>query len=136
MCILPIIFLHLWVYLKPGLYEYESKAFTWVILIFLVSISLGFVFGYVKIIPLAWQFFVGFELKIEAMPYSIMLEARIKDYMDLLFSFTCLVVLAFQIPCLVGIALLTSIVEVDTLIKKKTLYILFRMGYFGLHNTS
>ena len=120
----PLFFVHLWVYLQPGLYEYESKTFTWVILIFLVSISLGFVFGYMKIIPLAWQFFIGFELNIETMPYSIMLEARIKDYMDLLFSFTCLVVLAFQIPCLVGIALLTSIVEVDTLIQKRR-YIFF-----------
>lgn len=120
----PLFFFNLWAYLKPGLFQYEAKIFTWIISLFILSVSLGFLFGYSKIIPLAWQFFVDFELNADSIPYSILLEARIKDYIDLIFKFTCLIVLAFQIPCLVGIALLTSIVKIDTLIKRRR-YIFF-----------
>ena len=68
-----MVLINLWIYIKPGLFEYEAKAFTWVILILLISISIGFLLGYSKIIPLAWQFFIGFELNIDNLPYSILL---------------------------------------------------------------
>jgi sec-independent protein translocase protein TatC len=120
----PLVLINLWIYIKPGLFEYEAKAFTWVILILLISISIGFLLGYSKIIPLAWQFFIGFELNIDNLPYSILLEARIKDYIDLLFSFTCLIVLTFQIPCVIGVSLMISLIQIETLIKKRR-YIFF-----------
>ena len=83
-------------YLKPGLFQYEAKILTWIIRLFMLSISVGFIIGYSKIIPLAWQFFIDFELNTDSIPYSILLEARIKDYIDLIFKFTCLIVSPFK----------------------------------------
>lgn len=115
----PLMLIHLWLYLKPSLFEYEAKALTNILMLFLVSIILGFIVGYSKIIPSAWQFFINFELDIDTMPYSILLEARIKEYFDLLFRFTCIIVLAFQIPCFVGVALITSFIKIETIIDKR-----------------
>ena len=120
----PLFFFNIWIYFKPGLFEYEARIFAWIICLFMLSVSVGFILGYSKIIPLAWQFFIGFELNTESIPYSLLLEAKIKDYIDLLFRFTCLIMLTCQIPCIVGILLLTSIVKIDTLIKKRR-YIFF-----------
>ena len=53
-----------------------------------------------------------------------MLEAKIKEYIDLLFRFTCMIVLAFQIPCFVGAALITSLIKIETVITKRR-YIFF-----------
>jgi sec-independent protein translocase protein TatC len=89
------------------------------LILFLLSIILGFIIGYSKIIPTAWQFFINFELNLETLPYSILLEAKIKEYIDLLFRFTCMIVLAFQIPCFVGVALITSFVKIESIITKR-----------------
>jgi sec-independent protein translocase protein TatC len=115
----PLILIHLWLYLKPSLFEYEAKALTQILILFLLSIILGFIIGYSKIIPTAWQFFINFELNLETLPYSILLEAKIKEYIDLLFRFTCMIVLAFQIPCFVGVALITSFVKIESIITKR-----------------
>ena len=44
----PLFFLNLWMYLKPGLFQYEAKILTWIFTLFTLSITIGFTLGYLK----------------------------------------------------------------------------------------
>ena len=62
----PLFFVHLWLYLKPSLFEYEAKALNKYFHIIFRYHYIWFYFGYSKIY-LVWQFFINFELNLETL---------------------------------------------------------------------
>jgi sec-independent protein translocase protein TatC len=94
----PIIAAQIWMFVAPGLYQHERKAF----LPFLVATPVFFFAGaavaYYIVFPLAWKFFLSFEMPGTTESLPIELEARVSEYLSLsmtvIFSFG----MAFELP--------------------------------------
>jgi len=96
----PVIALQMWRFVAPGLYKSEQKAF----LPFLVASPLLFVLGgafaYYAAIPLALDFFLGFETEAppESSGLSIAYLGSAKEYFGLAMKFILAFGIAFQLP--------------------------------------
>jgi sec-independent protein translocase protein TatC len=58
----PIISMQLWKFIAPGLYKNERKAFLPFLIATPVLFTLGAAMVYYIVTPMAWNFFVGFEM--------------------------------------------------------------------------
>jgi len=109
----PIIASQIWMFVAPGLYRHERKAF----LPFLVATPVLFILGaalaYYGVIPLALKFFAHFETA------EIRQENRVSEYlsffMTLIFGFG----LAFQMPVLLTLMGKVGLISSDTLRSKR-----------------
>lgn len=96
----PIIASQIWMFVAPGLYRSEQRAF----LPFLVATPVLFIMGaalvYYGLMPVAIHFFLGFETPGGAGSLPIQLEAKVADYLDLIMSLIFAFGLSFQLPVL------------------------------------
>jgi len=94
----PFIAAQLWMFIAPGLYRNEKKAF----LPFLAATPVLFLTGaamvYYLIFPLAWQFFLSFETSGMEGQLPIELEARVGEYLSLVMKLIFAFGIAFQLP--------------------------------------
>jgi sec-independent protein translocase protein TatC len=94
----PFVAIQLWMFIAPGLYKTEKKAF----LPFLVATPILFFMGgamvYYFIFPLAWRFFVSFETPASPGVLPIELEARVGEYLSLVMKLIFAFGLSFQLP--------------------------------------
>lgn len=100
----PYIAAQLWMFIAPGLYRNEKKAF----LPFLAATPILFFIGgamvYYVIMPLAWRFFLSFETPPGEGALPIELEARVAEYLGLVMKLIFAFGIAFQLP--VGLTLM------------------------------
>lgn len=96
----PVIAAQLWMFVAPGLYKNEKRAF----LPFLVATPVLFVAGaafvYYLVIPMAWTFFIGFESAGGGGNLPIQLEARVGEYLSLVMTLIFAFGICFQLPVL------------------------------------
>ncbi len=94
----PIVSNQLWAFIAPGLYKEEKQAF----LPFIIATPLLFVLGaalaYYVVMPLAFNFFLGFQeetggLQMEALPAA-------GDYLSLVMQFILAFGICFELPIL------------------------------------
>jgi sec-independent protein translocase protein TatC len=94
----PVVASQLWLFIAPGLYKTEKKAF----LPFLVATPILFFMGgamvYYLIFPLAWRFFLSFETPAVPGSLPIELEARVSEYLSLVMKLIFAFGLCFQLP--------------------------------------
>ena len=94
----PVIATQVWMFVAPGLYRDEKRAF----LPFLVATPILFVMGgalvYYLIFPLAWQFFLSFETLGTDGGLPIQLEAKVDQYLSLVMRLIFAFGIAFQLP--------------------------------------
>jgi sec-independent protein translocase protein TatC len=94
----PIIAAQVWMFVAPGLYKNERKAF----LPFLVATPLFFLAGasvaYYVVFPMAWKFFLSFEMPGTTETLPIQLEARVSEYLSLSMTVIFAFGLAFELP--------------------------------------
>jgi sec-independent protein translocase protein TatC len=111
----PIIAAQIWMFVAPGLYKNERKAF----LPFLIATPIFFLMGaamaYTVVFPMAWKFFLSFEMPRAAGTLPIQLEARVSEYLSLsmtvIFSFG----LAFELPVALVLLARTGILSASKL---------------------
>lgn len=103
----PILAVQIWMFVAPGLYKNERRAF----LPFLVATPLFFLAGaamaYFLVFPLAWKFFLSFEMPASADGLPIQLEARVSEYLSLSMTVIFAFGIAFELPVI--LVLLTRI---------------------------
>ena len=115
----PIIASQLWMFVAPGLYKKERRAF----LPFLVASPVLFVLGamlvYFLVIPLAWKFLLGFQTHAGETVLPIQLEARVGEYLSLIMTLIFAFGVSFQLPVLLTLLARAGLVSSAALVSKR-----------------
>ncbi|MEI8395254.1 MAG: twin-arginine translocase subunit TatC [Rhodospirillaceae bacterium] len=116
----PIIAAQIWMFVAPGLYRHEKQAF----LPFLIATPILFLTGgavvYYLVFPLAWRFFLGFEMHPTAPgTLPIQLEARVSEYLSLVMSLIFAFGVAFQLPVLLTLLARVNLITSQQLAEKR-----------------
>ncbi len=97
----PIIAWQVYAFVAPGLYKNERGVLLPFLLAAPVLFFLGAAMAYYFIFPLAWQFFLGFEMPANPDGLPIQLEARVSEYLALVMRLIIAFGLAFQLPVVI-----------------------------------
>ena len=103
----PVIAGQLWMFVAPGLYRSEKRAFAPFLLATPVLFALGASLAYFFIFPVAWKFFASFQTTTGAGGLPIELEPKVGEYLDLVMKLIFAFGVAFQLP--VALSLLAKV---------------------------
>jgi len=94
----PVVAAQIWAFIAPALYNNERRAFLPFLIASPIFFFLGAAMAYYVVFPMAWKFFLSFEVPATIGMLPIQMEARVSEYlslsMNVIFSFG----LAFQMP--------------------------------------
>jgi sec-independent protein translocase protein TatC len=122
----PVIAWQLWMFIAPGLYRHEKRAFLPFLLWTPVMFALGAGFVYYVMLPFAIKFFGGYQVPATTGVLGIELQAKVSDYLDFVMTLMFAFGLTFQLPVLLSILGKVGIVTV------KALKDMRRYAYVGL----
>lgn len=94
----PFISVQLWMFVAPGLYEHEKKAFAPFLVATPILFFLGGALAYYYVFPLAWQFFISFESGGAPGSLPIQLEAKVGEYLSLVMRLIFAFGICFELP--------------------------------------
>ena len=121
---LPIILMQVWKFVAPGLYKNERNA----MLPFMIATPFLFILGaamvYYMVIPLAWQFFISFEINPGQGALPIEVEPRISEYLSLVMRLMFAFGLSFELPVVLLLLVKSGFVTPDGLASKRRYAIL------------
>ncbi|MEQ8334118.1 twin-arginine translocase subunit TatC [Nisaea sp.] len=120
----PIISIQLWRFIAPGLYKDEKTAFLPFLLATPVLFTIGAAMVYYLVIPLAWQFFLGFEHPGTDGSLPLVLEPKVDQYLSLVMRLIFAFGVCFELPVLIILLAKVGIVTSDGLAKKRKYAIL------------
>jgi sec-independent protein translocase protein TatC len=116
----PVVAVQLWMFVAPGLYKNEKKAFLPFLAATPVLFLTGAAFVYYLVIPMAWKFFAGFEsLAPQNNGLPIQLEARVGEYLSLVMTLIFAFGLCFQMPVLLTLLARVGIISAKALVEKR-----------------
>ncbi|QCE35808.1 twin-arginine translocase subunit TatC [Acetobacteraceae bacterium] len=111
----PFLAIQMWMFIAPGLYKSEKRAFFPFLIVTPILFILGGALAYYGIIPYAWRFFLSFQQGADT-GVGIKLEAKISEYlslvMKLIFAFGC----CFELPVGLTLMVRAGLVTVQQLI--------------------
>ena len=115
----PFIASQVWMFVAPGLYKHEKRAF----LPFLVATPVLFFAGgalvYYMIFPLAWKFFLGFESVGGDGMLAIQLEAKVDQYLSLVMQLIFAFGLCFELPVVMTLLARAGVVSAAGMAEKR-----------------
>ncbi|MBC6443886.1 MAG: twin-arginine translocase subunit TatC [Alphaproteobacteria bacterium GM202ARS2] len=115
----PVWMNQLWLFIAPGLYQRERKAFLPFLWLTPFLFLGGVMFAYTVVLPLAWAFFIDFQSPVSDGTLPIRLEAKVNEYlsltMTLLFAFGC----AFLLPVLLALCARAGFIDAAWLRQKR-----------------
>jgi sec-independent protein translocase protein TatC len=94
----PVIAAQVWMFVAPGLYRSEKRAFAPFLLATPILFAAGAALAYYFIFPVAWKFFASFQSTNGAGGLPIQLEAKVSEYLDLVMKLIFAFGVAFQLP--------------------------------------
>ena len=116
----PLIAAQVWMFVAPGLYKNEKKAFLPYLVATPVLFLTGAAFVYCFVIPVAWKFFVGFEsFAPQNNGLPIQLEARVGEYLSLIMTLIFAFGFCFQMPVLLMLLARVGLVSAQSLADKR-----------------
>jgi len=99
----PLIAAQLWMFVAPGLYKNERRAFLPFLLATPFMFLLGASFVYYIMLPLALRFFASYQTTGGNGSLGIELQARVSEYFDLVMTLIIAFGLCFQLPVLLSL---------------------------------
>lgn len=94
----PIIASQIWMFIAPGLYKHERRAFLPFLIISPILFTAGAALVYYFVIPLAWRFLLGFQTTGGEGVLPIELEAKVGEYLSLIMKLIFAFGISFQLP--------------------------------------
>ena len=94
----PFIAIQIWMFIAPGLYKNEKKAFAPFLIATPILFFMGGALVYYFIFPLAWKFFLSFESVGGAGALPLQLEAKVDQYLSLVMQLIFAFGLCFELP--------------------------------------
>lgn len=94
----PLVATQVYKFMAPGLYRHERQAFVPFLVATPVLFFLGGAMAYYVVFPLAWRFFLSFEMTGLAGGLPIQLEAKVEEYLSLVMQLIFAFGLAFEMP--------------------------------------
>jgi len=122
----PVVAAQIWMFVAPGLYRSEKKAFAPFLLATPILFILGAALAYYFIFPVAWKFFASFQSANGAGGLPIQLEAKVSEYLDLVMKLIFAFGVAFQLPVALSLMAKVGIVSSKGLKKYR------RYAYVGM----
>jgi sec-independent protein translocase protein TatC len=99
----PVIASQVWMFVAPGLYRHERKAFLPFLLASPILFIVGAAFVYYIMLPFALKFFLGFETTGGKNSVPIQLLPKVSDYLDFVTTLIFAFGLTFQMPVLLSL---------------------------------
>lgn len=114
---MPYFMLNIWKFIEPGLYKKEKISILPSIITSLILFTIGLLFGFYIICPIAINFFIN------CAPTNVKIMISIENYMDFIFTIIISTSITFQIPLIIKLITNLEIIDKKTL-KEKRSYII------------
>ncbi|MBI1954516.1 MAG: twin-arginine translocase subunit TatC, partial [Proteobacteria bacterium] len=114
----PLIVIQIWRFIAPGLYFEEKKIFFPLLIATPVLFLLGAAFAYFFVFPLAYEFFLSFEIPGSTGTLPIQLEARVSEYLSFVMRLIFAFGICFELPVILMILASIGVVT-STKLKKQ-----------------
>lgn len=113
----PITAWQVYAFCAPGLYNHERKFFLPYLIISPLLFLSGAAFVYYFLFPMAWEFFLSFEMPGGNGSMPIVLEAKISEYLSLVTAMIIAFGITFQLPLIIILLFKVGMVSVAQLKK-------------------
>ncbi len=97
-------------FIAPGLYKHEKRAFLPFLLWTPVLFIMGAGFVYYIMLPFSIKFFGGYQVPVVAGAMGIQLQAKVSDYLDYVMTLIIAFGLTFQLPVVLSLLAKVGIV--------------------------
>jgi sec-independent protein translocase protein TatC len=115
----PIIAAQIWIFVAPGLYKNERRAFLPFIVATPVLFIMGAALAYYGIFPLVFKFFTSFETPGGNGTLPIELDPKVDQYLDLVTKLTFAFGLSFELPVLLTLLARVGLMTTTALRSKR-----------------